>query len=196
MATGGASGWQARWWSILRGFDRVVLWLEDSGSLQLLHALLRTRPADGPELCVAHNLPGPKDPGRILGEDQIHGPDRVVRAIRDARPVEIVQDLLRAVVERLRARRSGRGYAAHCPLHGDRVPSLSIFRGDDGWAWRCHAGSCGAAGRLDLLGAILGLVEADREAAAPPPAAGRSGGGQLSLVSAADLLTAPGTESL
>ncbi|MDR7400545.1 MAG: AAA family ATPase [Armatimonadota bacterium] len=199
VATGGASGWQPRWWSVLRGFDRIVIWLEDAGSCQLLRALVATRPADGPELAVAHNLPGPKDPGRILAEDRVRGPGRVLRAVQAARPVQAVADLLQAVVSHLQARPSGRGYSARCPFHEDRVPSMSLFPGEDGWRWRCHAASCGLSGRLELLGAVLGLVAV--EALGRPDrnrSAGIKGGDRPNesngFVTAADLLGEAGVQ--
>lgn len=161
VATGSASGWQGRWWSLFRKLERVVLWLEDDGSLTLLRAVISSRPPDGPGVAVAHNPGGPKDPGRILAADPERGPARIRQAVEAARPVEVVRDVLQAVVDRLQARRSGQGWAARCPFHEDRVPSLSIFGGKKGsWRFRCHAASCGAAGPLELLAAALGLVEA------------------------------------
>jgi hypothetical protein len=45
------------------------------------------------------------------------------------------------LVQRLHARRSGRGWLAKCPAHDDREPSLSIDEGADGRALlKCHAG--------------------------------------------------------
>ncbi len=193
IAAGSAGGWQGRWWSVLRGFERVVVWVEDGGSLPLLRAVVQTRPADGPEVAVAHSLPGPKDPGRILAADPAGGPGVVRRAVQDARPVEVVADLLQAVVDRLQARRSSSGYAARCPFHDDRTPSLSLFRGDDGaWAWRCHAGSCGASGRLELLGAALGLVEKGDKQPAREVSSVFSQGVPLSVSRSALLVRVPG----
>jgi putative DNA primase/helicase len=49
--------------------------------------------------------------------------------------------LIEALVERLNARRSGSGWAAKCPAHDDRSPSLSITTGADGRVLlHCHAG--------------------------------------------------------
>ncbi|MER3397753.1 MAG: hypothetical protein C4316_04315 [Chloroflexota bacterium] len=163
IATGGADGWQGRWWGLLQGFQRVVVWLEDAGGLPLLRRLLETRPADGPKLLVCHGLGQPgKDPGRILAARNGGGREILRRIVDRAVPVETVPDLLRAVVERLRAKRQpGGSYSGRCPFHDDRHPSLSIFKGDDGaWAFRCHSGRCGEAGPLALLAATLGLVEA------------------------------------
>ena len=37
--------------------------------------------------------------------------------------------------------KSGGGWVAKCPSHGDDNPSLSIARGEDGrWLVHCHAG--------------------------------------------------------
>ncbi len=45
------------------------------------------------------------------------------------------------LVQRLDARRSGKGWIAKCPAHDDRKPSLSIDEGTDGRALiKCHAG--------------------------------------------------------
>jgi hypothetical protein len=45
------------------------------------------------------------------------------------------------LVERLHAKRCGKGWIAKCPAHDDRKPSLSIDEGADGRALiRCHAG--------------------------------------------------------
>jgi hypothetical protein len=45
------------------------------------------------------------------------------------------------LVQRLNARRSGRGWIAKCPAHDDRTPSLSISEGADGRALcKCFAG--------------------------------------------------------
>lgn len=42
----------------------------------------------------------------------------------------------------MKARRIGNRWMATCPCHDDRVPSLSIREGDDGWPWiTCH-GKC------------------------------------------------------
>ncbi len=161
IAAGGAEGWQGRWWELLAGFERVVVWLEDAGSVSLLRATLQTWPPGGPTVLVAHNLGGQKDPGRILAAHNGDGRALLRRRIEAATPVEAVPDLLEAVVRRLGAERRPNGScAARCPFHEDRHPSLSIFRGDDGtFAFRCHSGRCGVAGPLALLGAALGLVE-------------------------------------
>ncbi|MBI4496769.1 MAG: AAA family ATPase, partial [Chloroflexi bacterium] len=101
----------------------------------------------------------------------------VTQVVSSAAPVRVVPDLLEAVVDALQARQ-GEGYSARCPFHEDRSPSLSIFPGDKGgWAWRCHAGGCGAKGPLDLLGAALGLVASPEDRAA-------RGGDSAQLVSA------------
>jgi hypothetical protein len=56
------------------------------------------------------------------------------------------------LVERLHAKRSGKGWIAKCPAHDDRKPSLSIDEGSDGRALiRCHAG-CDNTAILASLG--------------------------------------------
>lgn len=49
-------------------------------------------------------------------------------------------------------RGTGINAMAHCPLHEDRTPSLSIHQ-EDG-VWLCH--QCGASGGLDKLARIVG----------------------------------------
>ena len=63
-------------------------------------------------------------------------------------------------------RRSGRGWAARCPAHRDRSPSLSIAEGGGGRAllW-CHAGCT-----YDEITGALG-VERERRSDRRPPAA-------------------------
>ncbi len=167
LATGGADMWQARWWALAQGFGTVVLWVEDAGTLALLRKMVETRPADAPPLRVCHTLGREaKDAGRILASLNGTGKDVLRRIVAAAAPVtRVVQsedELLAVVVERLSARRSGAGYEAHCPFHDDRSPSLSIFRGEDGWAFRCHGGSCGTKGSLGLLAATQGIVPPGR----------------------------------
>lgn len=60
---------------------------------------------------------------------------------------------LEMVLEKLPdARRSGSGWAAKCPAHDDRGPSLSISEGDDGRALvHCHA-RCEPAAIVEALG--------------------------------------------
>ena len=71
------------------------------------------------------------------------------------------------LVSRLHAKRSGEGWKAKCPCHGDREPSLSLNEGADGRALiKCHAG-CSTD---DLLAAI-GLTRKDLF----PVAQGRNG---------------------
>lgn len=169
IASGGADGWRADWWGLLDGFQRVVLWLEDGGTLHLLRKLVSTRPEDGPTLYTCHGLGGPKDAGRILAS--LNGTGRnmlrqivdravAVRAVRGAN-----EGLLATIVELLGARRSGQAYEAHCPFHADHDPSLSIFQGEKEWCFKCHSGRCGAAGPLGLLGAALGVVAEAAKAA-------------------------------
>ena len=53
--------------------------------------------------------------------------------------------------------KSGGGWVARCPAHGDDNPSLSIARGEDGrWLVHCHAG-CSA----EAVVAAVGLRMAD-----------------------------------
>jgi hypothetical protein len=56
------------------------------------------------------------------------------------------------LIERLHAKRSGKGWIAKCPAHDDRKPSLSIDEGADGRALiKCHAG-CDNTAILASLG--------------------------------------------
>jgi hypothetical protein len=56
------------------------------------------------------------------------------------------------LVQRLNAKRSGKGWKARCPAHNDRTPSLSIDEGEDGCALiHCHAG-CDTDDVLAALG--------------------------------------------
>ncbi len=159
LAVGGADGWQARWWPLLDGFERVVVWLEDAGSLPLLRRLLATRPAEAPPVAVAHALgQAGKDPGRLLAHLNGTGQEVLRQIVERAVAVEPVADVRQAVVGRLGARRSGQGYEARCPFHEDATPSLSLFQSDGDWRFKCHGGSCGVSGSLAFLGAALGLV--------------------------------------
>lgn len=163
MATAGAEMWQGEWWVLTQGFGKVVLWLEDSGTLALLRKLAETQPDEAPPLSVCHALSQPgKDPGRLLAALNGTGREALRHIVAQAVPVtRVVQDeneLRELVAERLGARRTGAGYEACCPFHDDRDPSLSLFRGEDGWAFRCHGGSCGARGPLGLLAGALGIV--------------------------------------
>ena len=59
---------------------------------------------------------------------------------------------LENLVQRLDARRSGKGWIAKCPAHDDRKPSLSIDEGTDGRALiKCHAG-CSTDDVISALG--------------------------------------------
>ena len=61
------------------------------------------------------------------------------------------------LVERLHAKRRGKGWIAECPAHQDREPSLSIDEGSDGRALlKCHAGCS-----TDDVIAALGLTRRD-----------------------------------
>jgi hypothetical protein len=163
LATAGAEMWQGEWWALTQGFGKVVLWLEDGGTLALLRKLAETQPDEAPPLSVCHalGLPG-KDSGRLLAAMGDAGKEALRRIVARAVPVtQAVQseDELPAVVaERLSARPGNAGFSARCPFHPDDDPSLSVFRGEDGWAFRCHAGSCGARGPLSLLAGALGFV--------------------------------------
>jgi putative DNA primase/helicase len=56
------------------------------------------------------------------------------------------------LVERVHARRSGKGWIAKCPSHDDHTPSLSIDEGIGGCALlKCHAG-CDADAVLSAIG--------------------------------------------
>lgn len=66
-------------------------------------------------------------------------------------PVELVLSKLPG------AKPSGSGWAARCPAHEDRKPSLSVSEGEDGRALaHCHAGC-----ETDVVCAALGLTLAD-----------------------------------
>jgi hypothetical protein len=59
---------------------------------------------------------------------------------------------LENLISRLHANRSGKGWTAKCPSHGDREPSLSINEGADGRALiKCQAG-CSTDDVLAALG--------------------------------------------
>jgi AAA domain-containing protein len=61
------------------------------------------------------------------------------------------------LVQRLNARRSGKGWIAKCPAHDDHKPSLTIDEGADGRALvKCHAGCS-----TDDVIAALGLTRRD-----------------------------------
>ena len=54
-------------------------------------------------------------------------------------------------------RKSGSGWIAKCPVHGDDNPSLSIARGEDGrWLLHCHAGCS-----VESIVAAVGLTMRD-----------------------------------
>ena len=75
-------------------------------------------------------------------------------------------------------RRNGSGWAARCPAHDDRVPSLSINEGVDGRALiHCHAG-CETAAVVEALGLTLGESTSGRRA--PPAGGGPAGTGPAS----------------
>ncbi len=70
------------------------------------------------------------------------------------------------------ARRSGDGWSARCPAHGDRRASLSIAEGEDGRALvHCHAG-CEASDIVARLGLTLRDLMTVEDA---PPLSHRSG---------------------
>jgi len=61
------------------------------------------------------------------------------------------------LVQRLHAKRNGKGWIANCPAHDDRKPSLSINEGSDGRALlKCHAGC-----NTDDVIAALGMERRD-----------------------------------
>lgn len=81
-------------------------------------------------------------------------------------PIETVLGALRSAG--CAPRPSGAGYAARCPAHEDRNPSLSLGAGQDGRALvKCHAG----CSLQDVLGA-LGLHQRDLFARGRGPAGG------------------------
>jgi hypothetical protein len=50
--------------------------------------------------------------------------------------------------------------SARCPLHEDRNPSFSVFLGERGWRWKCHAG-CGEGDEIGFLEAHLHTTRAE-----------------------------------
>lgn len=60
-----------------------------------------------------------------------------------------------------KVRRSGRGYTACCPVHGDNSPSMSITEKDGKVLAHCHA--CGASGSdvVESLGLPMSYLFAD-----------------------------------
>jgi hypothetical protein len=64
---------------------------------------------------------------------------------------------LENLVQRLHARRSGKGWIAKCPTHDDHTPSLSIDERTDGRALlKCHAGC-----DTDAVLSVIGLTKRD-----------------------------------
>jgi hypothetical protein len=56
------------------------------------------------------------------------------------------------IVDKLEAKRNGRGWIVKCPAHDDRKPSLSISQGADGRVLlKCHAG-CETSAILAAIG--------------------------------------------
>ena len=63
-----------------------------------------------------------------------------------------MSDPVALILERLEGvRKSGTGWAAKCPAHKDRSPSLSVREGQRGAVLHCHAG-CSFASIVDALG--------------------------------------------
>jgi putative DNA primase/helicase len=78
-------------------------------------------------------------------------------------PVELVLSMLPD------AKRSGEGWAAKCPTHDDKNPSLSVSRGDEGRALvKCHAG-CSTKEVCDALGIRVADLFPKSNGSAPPP---------------------------
>ena len=73
------------------------------------------------------------------------------------------------VIARLsQVRQRGKGWAARCPAHDDKGPSLSINEGDDGRVLlHCFAG-CAAAGVVAALGLTLAHLFPQRIADTSP----------------------------
>ena len=60
--------------------------------------------------------------------------------------------MLDEILDRLeKVRKSGKGYTACCPVHGDKSPSMSLTEKDGKVLAHCH--SCGANGK-DLVSAL------------------------------------------
>lgn len=69
------------------------------------------------------------------------------------------------------ARKTGKGWSAHCPAHEDRTASLSVSEGDDGRALlKCHAG-CDTS----VILSVLGLKLADLFPPKPDPKSNHNG---------------------
>ena len=172
VATGGADGWRAEWWRHLTTLRRVTGWAEDAGTLHLARALLRTRPANGPEVLICSPLwqGTEKDAARILVALNGAGATRVREIVASARPAQPVPEgeLPDALLGVLGGHwtRHDETASGRCPFHDDRSPSLSIFRRTDRkgrpvWRWQCHGGNCIVAGTtrpLAELALALGLV--------------------------------------
>jgi len=85
---------------------------------------------------------------RRTGRGETFGPSPLERAReRVGTPLDVLQRRQIPVRRRM----------AVCPLHEDRTPSLSLFRGRDGNdRWKCHG--CDAGGdALDLEAALRGV---------------------------------------
>ncbi|MBI2760051.1 MAG: DUF3987 domain-containing protein [Chloroflexi bacterium] len=160
LATGGAGGWQARWWSLIDGFDRVVVWLEDGGSVSLVRAVLATRPADAPPVAVCFSTDRTvKDAGRLTASRNGTAKTELHAIVDVSRPAELFDgdDLCAALTDRLEkvsGVRANGDRQACCPYHDDHDPSLSY--GPRGYC--CFATSCGAKGGLAFLAACLGVI--------------------------------------
>ncbi|MFO0877408.1 MAG: DUF3987 domain-containing protein [Gemmataceae bacterium] len=66
------------------------------------------------------------------------------------------------------AKRSGKGWKAHCPAHEDRKPSLSVSQGDDGTVLiKCHAG-CTTEAILAAIGLEMRDLFPPKDRPTPP----------------------------
>lgn len=87
----------------------------------------------------------------MIGAERIDRVPELKRALSDARQV------CRALGLDKGAEPQRGGYVICCPVHGDRNPSCSVSRGDDGLV-RVHCFTCGFAGDvLHLIAAVRGL---------------------------------------
>ncbi|MEM4406874.1 MAG: AAA family ATPase [Candidatus Methanomethylicaceae archaeon] len=161
IATGGASGWQVRWWGELPEGVPVVVWVEDEAGLKLLKHVVNSAPP-GREVRVFSALGLPKkDALRIFEAEEKEGAmDLIQGRLWDARAVTVVNlrdELLERILDSL-GRTTGPNpkgiYRSRCPFHDDKNPSFDVgLKG-----FKCWSPECGVQGSLELLGAYFGLV--------------------------------------
>jgi len=82
-----------------------------------------------------------------------------------------------------------RGTMALCPFHNDKSPSFSVYENGDGWAWKCHSPSCGAAG--DVITFVMKHEGVDFKTAAAKFAEWAGARGDTAKPAPAQKATAP-----